>query len=514
MADSDPKEDKVVVEGEEVESSMDGAYLAEGEGVVVEDDGDVFEPEEDGEDESEAADEEGEEEVPLASSLREFLLGDAVYAVATHPTAPIVAAGHGDDGVVAWDVETGEELLRANKCHKDSVTCVRFSADGTMLASASLDGTMRVWRVSRAEPSSAAAASASTESSSVKSAWRVGGVAPKTSGKKGGSKGGLGPMVLEGPSADVEWMEWHPSGPALLCGSADCTAWVFDASTGDCLSVLAGHEGAVTAGMFDSKGKRAITASDDGTVRVWAPASGECKMTVRGAGWFEPGEPIVALACHPTRPLVLAGGIDGTARLANLSNGKHLATFFHENSVAKSKEEAIAAADAAEEAMIAAAMSGQDPEAASASSAVEEEDGEIRETTSSVEGVGFCPLEHLQLAATGSTDGGLRIWDLSSFSVRAAARQEGSIVRLVWHPREPVVLTCASDGTIRGFDARDCSTLLVLPAHSAMCLDISLALWPKPTEGKEEGHSIIPYGELLVFSGGDDHRAALFEVGI
>lgn len=604
-------------------------------------------------DQSHTSDEEADEH-PLAQPICDALFEDPVYAVSAHPTAPIIAAGHGGDGVCAWDARTGAVLLQADKVHTDSVTAVGFSSDGKYLASASLDHTLRVWKVQEVPPSlppstadaaasidGAASSSASTDGAGVecptgmagRTTWEiVSGKRKKKRTKKRGAKAKVGgksgskedtasadpeaeaaaateaypaPLVLEGPSEDVEWMAWHPSGPALLCGSADCTAWLFDVSSGECISVLAGHEGAVTAGTFDGKGKLAVTGSDDGTLRVWAPGTGECKRVVRGAGWFAAGQPVVSIAAHPSKPLVLAGGVDGTARLVNIATGRVLATLDHADGAGKALEaaatraaqrqasalesamsklaEAEAAgedgveidisgeAEAESEAAASASGHGADASAAAGASAggsklaaAAEAAGEGEEQLGggegppSIEGVGFCALEGVQLAATAGSDGSLRVWDLSTMRPRAACKQEGSIVRLAWHPSEPAVVTCSSDGSVRAFDARDGTTLVVLPAHGALCLDMQLAVWqrpagepePVPAAGHEEptgepGHEDaeaeddaasgasdeaaaaavevsgeheamerlrVPWGEVVVVSGGDDCRIALLEL--
>jgi len=578
----------------------------------------------DEEDEEDMADEEAdgigpppgemEDDQPLAPSFVHGEIGEPVYAVAAHPTAPLVAAGHGGDGVRVWDAHTGEELLRADACHTDSVTAVGFSADGEFLASASLDKTLRVWRIGRratvpptlpagaegdaaadaetgdagtdaassdvasgagGESAAAAAAAAAPSAWSalpaagLRSLWEVLDGKAKKKAKKAGAKGskkakagkkkaaaapsdeelvasaGPVPMVLEGPAEDIEWMTWHPTSPVLLCGSADCTAWVFLATTGACISVLAGHEGAVTAGVFDGPGKRVVTASDDGTLRVWSPRTGECKLVVRGRGWFDPGAPVVSLACHPTKPLALAGGVDGTARLVNTLTGRILATFVHQtkaaialervaNQTAESMGRAIDAAaarmragdeevtipisSAAEEAVaVEEELGGAAAASASAGDAAAEDDAadpaQVEVTRASIEGVAFCPTEDLQLAVTAASDGTLRVWDLSTLTVRAACRQEGSIVRVAWHPAEPAVVTCASDGSVRAFDGRDGTTLSVIPAHAAMCLDMQVRVWAAP-EGPGAASSGIPWGEAVVVSGGDDGRLALVELGI
>jgi ribosome assembly protein SQT1 len=90
--------------------------------------------------------------------------------------------------------------------------------------------------------------------------------------------------VLEGPGKDVEWITWHEKGDVLLAGSADNTAWMWSVSDAQtaCMQVFAGHEDAVTCGMFAMQGKLAITGSADQAVKIWDPKTGRVNMTFSG----------------------------------------------------------------------------------------------------------------------------------------------------------------------------------------------------------------------------------------
>ena len=55
-----------------------------------------------------------------------------------------LATAGGDGTVRVWDPRTGEQLL-VLRGHKGSVSSVAFSPEGSRLASAGADGTMRIW---------------------------------------------------------------------------------------------------------------------------------------------------------------------------------------------------------------------------------------------------------------------------------------------------------------------------------------------------------------------------------
>jgi WD40 repeat protein len=66
--------------------------------------------------------------------------------VAYHPDGTLVAAAGSDPTVRLWDAATGREV-HALRGHEAAVTCVVFSPDGQRLASADLDRKVRLWDV-------------------------------------------------------------------------------------------------------------------------------------------------------------------------------------------------------------------------------------------------------------------------------------------------------------------------------------------------------------------------------
>ena len=73
----------------------------------------------------------------------------SVESVAFSPDGKILASGSVDHTIKLWDVATGT-LLRTLSGHTSFVESVAFSPDGKILASGSYDKTIKLWDVEAA----------------------------------------------------------------------------------------------------------------------------------------------------------------------------------------------------------------------------------------------------------------------------------------------------------------------------------------------------------------------------
>jgi len=73
-----------------------------------------------------------------------------IVSVAINPSGDLVAAAYADHSIHIWDTATRDELTSVKDGlfgHIDTITDLRFTSDGKLLISVSMDGTIRLWGV-------------------------------------------------------------------------------------------------------------------------------------------------------------------------------------------------------------------------------------------------------------------------------------------------------------------------------------------------------------------------------
>ncbi|KAK4141539.1 WD40-repeat-containing domain protein [Dichotomopilus funicola] len=91
-------------------------------------------------------------------------------------------------------------------------------------------------------------------------------------------------QTLEGHSESVSSVAWSHNATWLASASEDKTVKIWDPATGQCVSTLEGHSGYVrsVAWSHDATRLRLASASHDKTVKIWDPATGQCISTLEG----------------------------------------------------------------------------------------------------------------------------------------------------------------------------------------------------------------------------------------
>jgi WD40 repeat protein len=107
-------------------------------------------------------------------------------------------------------------------------------------------------------------------------------------------------------------VRFSPQGRRIVTGDRNA-AHVWNAHSGVKIASLLGHTGPITDAAFSPNGRLVVTASDDGTARVWDAGTGELLDSVRQgrAGYAS------QVSFDATGTRVLVTGSDGTAAIYN-----------------------------------------------------------------------------------------------------------------------------------------------------------------------------------------------------
>lgn len=328
----------------------------------------------------------------------------SIFCVAIDPqNGTLAATGGEDDKAFVWRIDNREVILECTG-HKDSVTCIGFSPDASYVATADMGGLIQLWKIDSKQ------------------------------------------MVWSFEVSDIEWMKWHHAAPVLLVGTTDGDIWMWKLPSGDC-KTFQGHGCASSFGEIFPDGKRACSAYEDGSVKIWDLKTGS--QIQHFTGHLSHQKAITSLTCHHDNAVIMSGSLDGTAKLMNSVNGKVLATF------------------------------------GCGKRSMDEDDED------SVEAVGFCKSQ--QFAATGTISGALSIWDLNKEAVRFECRHPAGIVRLRWDDNEPFIYSCTLDGAINLIDARTGTLERQWLGHTSEILDMDISSKSR-----------------LIITGSGDHTARVF----
>lgn len=299
-----------------------------------------------------------------------------------------IVSGSDDKTIRIWDVETGSQMGKPLTGHTRIVCSVSFSPDGTKIVSGSHDKTIRVWDTDTGIQICEFSTEDLVESVSfspdgkkiVSGGWgnaihiwdtntglQIGELSPggqlvsfSPDGKKiivSGSNDGIVRIwdaetfkLVGEPYKDGTVAIFSPDGKRIAIGSY-YTIKVLDAETGKpVLEDLQGNKMPVQSLAFSSDGKKIVSGSVDGTVRMWDVETGIYigKLNVNSNMDFEEDDVIIpyiptlgpvetvgktesnlisSIVFSPDSKKIVSGSLDATIKIWNLES--HLCTIIY-----------------------------------------------------------------------------------------------------------------------------------------------------------------------------------------
>jgi WD40 repeat protein len=207
---------------------------------------------------------------PDAVSITRY--SSTVFDAEFNDDGTLLATAHIDGTTKIWDTTTGEEVLSFGEevlslaGHTARVNDVAFSADGTWLATASWDGTAKLWNTAT----------------------------------------GREKLNLPGQLSDILDTSFSPDGTLLVTAGSDEIARVWDAATGEEQLTFTEHNGQIVSVAFHPDGQYLASTGSDNRVHLWNVTTGEILVTIDAAG-------VRAVSFSPDGNLIATASQDGSA---------------------------------------------------------------------------------------------------------------------------------------------------------------------------------------------------------
>lgn len=231
-------------------------------------------------------------------------------------------------------------------------------------------------------------------------------------------------------------IQFSPDGKELAVATKD-GIWLYDVQTGAEVALLTGHTGEVRTVSYSPKGKLIASAGVDETIRLWNPESGENVTILRGHDGL-----VSSIAFSADGKKLFSGSGDATVRLWSIE-----------------KEQQIWSADTPQTRM-------QTPMVRDVFG-FETPPGPFHTLAFQwVLTVAYSP-NGKTLASSGSSDGTIQLWDVSTGKhLRTLKGHTDTVRTLAFSPDGKTLVTGSEDDTLRIWNPNSGSMLRKLSGHS------------------------------------------------
>ncbi|WP_208354600.1 WD40 repeat domain-containing protein, partial [Aetokthonos hydrillicola] len=419
-----------------------------------------------------------------------------VQSVSYSHDGSIIATASWDNTVKLWSKEGRE--LRTFKGHKDGVLSISFSPDGKTIASTGWDNTIILWNLEGEE--------LTTLSGHTNQIWSVS-FSPDGKTIASGSmdetvklwsKDGQELKTLKGHNSTVRSVIFSPNGPngtILASGSFDGTIklWNFDGTLNKTLT----HGGTVYGISFSPDGKLIASASSDKTIKIWS-LNGEKRATLKGHD-----NEVTSVSFSPQGRIVVSGSSDNTLKLWSL-NGQEIATLkghtaevtsvsFHPdgNTITSASEDStVKLWSLHQQKLPILSENGQEitrvsfsPDGKTIASNVKNtvklwKLNSLERKTLSGHSYGIASLSFSpdgKLIASGSFDHTVKLWSQNGQEVKTLFGHTGAVRSVCFSPNNHFIVTGSDDKTVKLWSSIDGQEIATFTGHTGGIWSVSFS---------------------------------------
>jgi len=390
---------------------------------------------------------------------------DKVTSISLNSDGHLIASASFDGTIRLWDTETGQ-TVKELPIKKMPLFAVSFSQDGQYIAyayAANEDSSIYIWNLNsnslqcllKGHESVTRSISFSHDGSSLVTASKDGTV------RIWDISHGKCRKVLRDDGKFMLSAVFSPDDSCIAAASYDKCVRIWSAVSGKLVCKLEGHTDIVTNVSFSPDGRMLASGSEDNTICIWDTNTWECKMVLKGHNRF-----VLSTAFSPDSQFLVSGSLDGTIRFWEMEEGQCLCALKGHtdrvNTVLFNPEGQLVISSSDDATIRIWELFGDEPRSVSCDDVRCYRDSNISsDGTLSAEIVGYSTI------CVRDKKSGLIL--------REGNGHTDDVCCVIFSPNDKYIASASLDKTVRIWDANTLECIRVLRGHTTAVMDVSFS---------------------------------------